>query len=68
LQIDVCKQNNLEFFYPGYFVPGYAPFDYKLTIAKKHLQYYDVVNNAWPPIEDYYDVAIALEKRFLMEP
>jgi leucyl-tRNA---protein transferase len=67
LQIDVCKQNKLAYFYPGYFVPGYPPFDYKLTIAKNHLQFYDAPTNVWLPIQDYYDKAIALDKRFFME-
>ncbi len=34
-----CKERNIKYFYPGYFVPGYRAFDYKLDIATPHIEY-----------------------------
>jgi arginine-tRNA-protein transferase len=47
-----CKQQNFQYFYPGYFVPGYAPFDYKLEIGKGALEYFDAEKLTWYPIEN----------------
>jgi leucyl-tRNA---protein transferase len=67
LQIEVCKFNQLTYYYPGYFVPGYAPFDYKLSINNTVLEFYDVTNDAWLPIEEYQDLAIAVELKHAIE-
>jgi leucyl-tRNA---protein transferase len=61
LQIEVCKANDFDYFYPGYFVPGYPAFDYKLTIAQEHLHYYHHKNDQWLPINQFIDDAIGLE-------
>lgn len=53
LMITYCKDNGLHYFYPGYFVPGYAAFDYKLSIGKKALEFYNVIQNTWLPIQEY---------------
>ncbi len=53
LMISYCKANGIQFFYPGYFVPGYTAFDYKLTIGKKYLDFYNVIQNIWQPIQEY---------------
>jgi leucyl-tRNA---protein transferase len=42
-----CKKNKLSYFYPGYFVPGYVPFDYKLTIGKPAIEYFDIFKRRW---------------------
>lgn len=49
-KINFCREMNQDFFYPGYFVPGYSFFDYKLSIGKKALQYLDYSSEQWFPI------------------
>jgi arginine-tRNA-protein transferase len=50
LKIEYCKQSGLRYFYPGYFVPGYSFFDYKLTIAHSQLEYLQLRTNRWLPV------------------
>lgn len=47
LKMEFCKQRQHHYFYPGYVVPGYAAFDYKLTIGTSNLQFFDVVSSSW---------------------
>ncbi|MCO6477855.1 MAG: arginine-tRNA-protein transferase [Phaeodactylibacter sp.] len=50
MEIDYCMQRGLQFFYPGYIVPGYPRFDYKLRIGSvEDIQYYDLRTSAWQP-------------------
>ena len=51
LKIDFCRQQQLQYFYPGYVVPGYPPFEYKLTVGKATLQYLQMATQQWLPIE-----------------
>jgi arginine-tRNA-protein transferase len=53
LKIEYCKKMGLQFFYPGYFVPGYALFDYKLDIGKSALQYLEFPSLEWKPRETF---------------
>lgn len=43
-----------KFYYPGYFVPGYDRFDYKLRIGKpESLQFFDLKTAQWLPMSGY---------------
>lgn len=53
LKIDYCKQAGLQHFYPGYFVPGYSFFDYKLTIAHQQLEYLQLRSNQWLSVDTF---------------
>ena len=53
LKIAYCKKLGLQLFYPGYFVPGYPLFDYKLEIGKAVLQYLDFPSLKWRPLEQF---------------
>ena len=53
LKINFCKDAGLDYFYPGYFVPGYSFFDYKLSIGRRVLQFLDYATNQWAPIGDF---------------
>jgi leucyl-tRNA---protein transferase len=53
LKINYCKGMALDYFYPGYFVPGYSFFDYKLTIGKKALEYLDFCSGKWLTIDNF---------------
>lgn len=56
LKMDFSKKKGFDFFYLGYFAPGYPLFDYKLDLAKKSLEYLDLVTGVWLPIEHFsYD-------------
>ena len=35
------------YFYPGYIAPGFSAFDYKLTLSKTCMEYYDLPSRLW---------------------
>ena len=51
LKIDFCKQQDLKYFYPGYFVPGYNAFDYKVEIGKETLEWFQISTREWLPFQ-----------------
>jgi leucyl-tRNA---protein transferase len=53
LKMNYCKERGLAFFYPGYFVPGYPFFDYKLQLGKTALNFFDVMKQEWYPIKSF---------------
>jgi leucyl-tRNA---protein transferase len=53
LKIHFCKSKKLRYFYPGYFVPGYPFFDYKLTLAKPALQFLQLSSQKWLGIGEF---------------
>ncbi len=54
LEIEYGLQNNFEYFYPGYFVPGYSRFDYKLRIGKpEEVEFYDSGTMRWLPMKSF---------------
>lgn len=42
-----CKNENLKYFYPGYIVPGYSMFDYKLEIGTTAIEYFENKSKQW---------------------
>ncbi len=46
-KIAFCLERGLKYFYPGYFVPGYKAFDYKLSIGSPYIEYLDVAIDQW---------------------
>ena len=46
-KMQYCKRENFMYFYPGYFVPGYPTFNYKLEIGKPAIDYFDAVQKKW---------------------
>ena len=53
LKVEYCKQSGLQHFYPGYFVPGYSFFDYKLTIGHANLEFLQLRTEQWISIEKF---------------
>ncbi len=53
LKIAYCKSLGLDYFYPGYFVPSYSYFDYKLTIGKVALQFLQLKSQQWKHIREF---------------
>ncbi len=45
-----CKREGFAYFYPGYYVPGYARFDYKKEIGKGAIHYFDREQYNWFPL------------------
>ena len=62
LKINFCLNQNLQYFYPGYAVPGYPPFEYKLSIGKSTLQYLQMASQQWLPIDPVSDLQNPLHK------
>ncbi len=60
LKMHWCREQGFEYFYPGYFVPGYSFFNYKLEMGREALEYYDIKTASWKPIEEFekspYDI------------
>lgn len=46
-KMQYCREENFTFFYPGYVIPGYPSFDYKLEIGKPAIDYFDPVQKKW---------------------
>lgn len=61
LKMDFCRERGFEFFYPGYFAPGYSMFDYKLDLAKSALQYLDLTTQFWNPVSEIASYSIPVE-------
>lgn len=49
LEMQFCLETKKRYYYPGYVVPGYARFDYKLRIGD--VSYLDLQTQSWLPIE-----------------
>ena len=46
-EIQFCRYLGMNWFYPGYVVPGYHRFDYKLRIGD--VEYFDLGSDSWLP-------------------
>jgi len=70
-KMDYCRQQGLSYFYPGYTVPGYSAFDYKLELGKAAMQYYNAATTQWVPyttrIEMYNPLTDMLQKLNLLQ-
>ncbi|MBX2953489.1 MAG: GNAT family N-acetyltransferase [Leadbetterella sp.] len=51
-KIMFCKERGVKWFYPGYVVPGYPRFDYKLDISREDSEYYDITMSEWRDIRE----------------
>lgn len=52
-KIEYCKSIGLSYFYPGYFAPNYPLFDYKLTISKFNIEFYNLFSRKWQSINTF---------------
>jgi leucyl-tRNA---protein transferase len=67
LKMNYCKAQGLAFFYPGYFVPGYTFFDYKLKLGKTALNFFDVIKEEWFPIASFVKSPISTMQEKLLQ-
>ncbi len=63
LEIESCLERGLRYYYPGYVVPGYRRFDYKLRLGNS--QYFDIRTSAWLPYAGNTDESIGPTERQL---
>ncbi|RMF03644.1 MAG: arginine-tRNA-protein transferase [Bacteroidetes bacterium] len=49
LEIKYCQEHGLTYYYPGYVVPGFERFDYKLRIGE--VSYYTLDQQNWEPYQ-----------------
>ncbi len=49
-EVEFGMNSNLKYYYPGYVVPGYKKFDYKLRVGG--MDFYDPGKNSWHPYEE----------------
>ncbi len=61
LKIQYCKNLNLTYFYPGYFVPGNPHFDYKLTIGRSVLEFFQLSSNKWLHVDTFSEESIPFQ-------
>lgn len=47
MEIHFAQEHQMDFYYPGYVVPGYKRFDYKLRIGG--VEFFDARSNEWLP-------------------
>ena len=50
MEIAHCLEKGMDFYYPGYVVPGYQRFDYKLRIGE--VAYFEPGSSSWLPYAD----------------
>ena len=63
MEIAFAQQKDLDYFYPGYIVPGYPRFDYKLRIGEpQEVQYFDLQADNWRPYDQINDEKIPLRR------
>ncbi len=59
-EIEYAREQGFEYYYPGYVVPGYARFDYKLRIGP--VDYFDLTTGSWLPYDQLPAEEIPLVK------
>ena len=63
-KMNYCKALSFQYFYPGYFVPGYSFFDYKLNIGRSALEYLQLSTAEWFSIDRFRPEGIPLQIMF----
>lgn len=62
LKMEFCRQQELQYFYPGYVVPGCSPFDYKLEVGKATLEYLQLSSMQWTPYTTKEKLSVPLHQ------
>jgi arginine-tRNA-protein transferase len=50
-----CLKKGMRWFYPGYIIPGYPKFDYKLFMDKNATEVHSIEDNSWARYYDLHD-------------
>ncbi|MFT4974720.1 MAG: hypothetical protein ACI8S6_000603, partial [Myxococcota bacterium] len=59
LEVEHAQSLGLRYFYPGYVVPGYSAFDYKLRLGEGALECFDAEDGSWGPYTALSEDALA---------
>lgn len=57
-QLIQSKQLGYQYYYPGYFIPHYSHFDYKLRIGSEYLFFFHPVELTWMSMGDFTDLPL----------
>lgn len=57
-QIVWSREAGYQYYYPGYFIPHYTHFDYKLKIGTNALYFFHPIEKKWFPLADYSDLPL----------
>ncbi len=60
VEIKYGQSKNFDYYYPGYIVPGYKRFDYKLRVGD--VDYYNVATGKWEPFQKLKEEGSPLER------
>jgi arginine-tRNA-protein transferase len=60
-KIQYCKDLGLQYFYPGYVVPGNPRFDYKLSMGKEAMQFLQLSTDAWQDLAAFSPADVPVE-------
>ena len=61
-EIEFGLDNGFEYYYPGYVVPGYGRFDYKLRVGKKEeVEFYNLKTRSWLKYSHFSNENIPVE-------
>lgn len=58
-EIEYGKQHGFEYYYPGYVIPNFPKFDYKLRIGD--VEFYNALEDIWYPIDELNDTEMFSE-------
>ena len=60
-EINYGLENGIDFYYPGYVVPGYGKFDYKLRIG--NVDFYEPTSRKWISYKEHFNIDDTLTTR-----
>ncbi|MEL6834142.1 MAG: GNAT family N-acetyltransferase [Bacteroidota bacterium] len=60
LEMEYCLEHGLQYYYPGYVVPGYERFEYKLRIGE--VEYLQLATDKWVPYNDTSPLRIPIQE------
>ena len=56
-----CQREGFQFFFPGYLVPGYKPFEYKRKLGGQQTQFFDFTCRNWRTLHDQEALTMPFE-------
>ncbi len=68
-KVQYCLEQGLDYFYPGYFVPGYRAFDYKLSMGTPNIEYLELSTDRWRSLAEFSTTLVPIDvmRRKLIE-
>jgi arginine-tRNA-protein transferase len=59
-EIQYSQEAGLLYYYPGYVVPGYPRFSYKLRIGESEVEYFSLPHQGWRPYQQLEETQIPI--------